>query len=256
MQILDLVRVYVNECLLFGINQMNLKDKHVVVTGGTGALGTAVVERLVTAGAICHIPNYDENELADFSFSRHPQVKISSAVDLTDAESVEDFFDQAPGLWASIHLAGGFLFAPIEETSAADLDTQWRMNARTSFLCCRSAVKAMRRLKEGRGGRIVNVAARPALELRQGANMIAYTMAKAAVAALSQALAEEVAAEQIWVNAIAPSILDTAENRAAMPDEDHDKWPTLEDVAETILFLASPGNRTTRGGIIPVYGQF
>lgn len=233
---------------------MNLKEKHIVVTGGTGALGSAVVQALVAAGAICHIPNYDEKELENYQFSDHGRVKITSGVDLTDVNAVEGFYQQVPELWASINLAGGFLFAPIEETAAADVETQWRMNAKTSFLCCQSAVKTMR--STGKGGRIVNVAARPAQEPRQGANMIAYTMAKAAVAALTQALAEEVAAEQIWVNAIAPSILNTAENRAAMPGEDHDKWPTLEDVAATILFLASPDNRTTRGGVVPVYGQF
>lgn len=232
---------------------MNLNEKHIVVTGGTGALGTAVVDALLSAGTICHIPAFNEKELNSFPFQGHSQVHIANDVDLTDADAVAQFFDQVPNLWASIHLAGGFLFAPIDQTSIADYDAQLRMNAKTAFLCCQSAVRNMRRT--GRGGRIVNVAARPALEPRQGANMIAYTMAKAAVAAMTQALAEEVAAENIWVNAIAPSILDTVTNRADMPDADHDTWPKLEDVARTILFLASPDNRTTRGGVIPVYGQ-
>jgi NAD(P)-dependent dehydrogenase (short-subunit alcohol dehydrogenase family) len=99
------------------------------------------------------------------------------------------------------------------------------------------------------------VAARPALEWRSGAGMVAYTASKAAVAALTAALAEEVANAGILVNAVAPSIMDTAANRAAMPKADYDAWPKVEEVAATICFLASPDNKVTRGGIVPVYGR-
>ena len=85
--------------------------------------------------------------------------------------------------------------------------------------------------------------------------MAPYTAAKAAVAALTQALAEEVAADGILVNAVAPSIIDTAANRAAMPKADHARWPKVEEIAATILFLASPDNRVTRGAVVPVYGR-
>ena len=127
------------------------------------------------------------------------------------------------------------------------------MNFVTAFLCCRAAVNAMART--GAGGRIVNVAARPALEWRTGAGMAAYTASKAAVAALTVALAEEVAKNGILVNAVAPSILDTSANREAMPKADHAAWPKVEEVAATILFLASPDNKVTRGAIVPVYGK-
>ena len=105
------------------------------------------------------------------------------------------------------------------------------------------------------GGRIVNVAARPALEWRSGAGMVAYAASKAAVAALTAALAEEVAKDGILVNAVAPSIMDTPANRTAMPKANYNLWPKVVEVAATIMFLASPENRVTRGGIVPVYGQ-
>ena len=85
--------------------------------------------------------------------------------------------------------------------------------------------------------------------------MIAYTASKAAVAALTQALAEELKDEGIWVNAVAPSILDTPANRAAMPAADADAWPKVAEVAAVIAFLASPQNRSARGAVIPVYGK-
>ena len=126
------------------------------------------------------------------------------------------------------------------------------MNFVSCLLCCRAAVNAM---ITGNGGRIVNVAARPALEWRTGAGMAAYAASKAAVAALTAALAEEVAKDGILVNAVAPSIMDTPANRAAMPKADYSLWPKVEEVAATIVFLASPENRVTRGGVVPVYGQ-
>ena len=100
------------------------------------------------------------------------------------------------------------------------------------------------------------MAARHALEPRHGANLTAYTAAKAALAGLTQALAEEVVKDGILVNAVAPSIMDTAANRKSMPDADYAAWPKVEEVAATILFLASPDNAVTRGAIVPVYGRF
>jgi NAD(P)-dependent dehydrogenase (short-subunit alcohol dehydrogenase family) len=154
-------------------------------------------------------------------------------------------------LWASIHIAGGFAAGKVAETGQTALMAQIDVNLVSCFLCCRAAVTAM----AAGGGRIVNVAARPALEWRMGAGMTAYTVAKAGVAALTVALAEEVAKDGILVNAVAPSIMDTPANRAAMPKADHASWPKVEDVAATILFLSSPENRVTRGAIVPVYGK-
>jgi NAD(P)-dependent dehydrogenase (short-subunit alcohol dehydrogenase family) len=105
------------------------------------------------------------------------------------------------------------------------------------------------------GGRIVNVAARPALEWRHGAGMTAYAASKVAVAALTVGLAEEVVKDGILVNAVAPSTMDTPANRKSMPKAKHDDWPKVEEVAETILFLASPENRVMRGAVATVYGK-
>jgi NAD(P)-dependent dehydrogenase (short-subunit alcohol dehydrogenase family) len=107
----------------------------------------------------------------------------------------------------------------------------------------------------GKEGRIVNVAARPALEWRSGAGMAAYTASKAGVAALTVAFAEEVAKQGVLVNAVAPSIMDTPANRQAMPKADFSAWPKVEEVARTILFLASSDNKVTRGAIVTVYGK-
>jgi NAD(P)-dependent dehydrogenase (short-subunit alcohol dehydrogenase family) len=233
---------------------------HVVVTGGTGALGRAVIGALRGAGAVCHVPNLIEAELADFPYAAEPDVRVSRGVDLAEETSVKRFYAALPPLWASIHLAGGFAMSGIAETSAADFLAQLNMNALSCFLCSAAAVSAIRaRVAPGPdgapGGRIVNIAARPALEPRTGAGMTAYVASKAAVAGFTQALAEELVGEQIWVNAVAPSILDTPANRAAMPDAPHARWVAPAAIAEIIVFLAAPQNRVTRGAVIPVYGQ-
>ena len=154
-------------------------------------------------------------------------------------------------LWASIHIAGGFAAKSLAQSSKTDLMGQLDTNLVSCFLCCRAALDAM----TPDGGRIVNIAARPALEPRTGAGMTAYTIAKSGVAALTVALAEEVAKDGVLVNAVAPSIMDTPANRKAMPKADFALWPKVEEVAATILFLSSPENAVTRGAIVTVYGR-
>jgi NAD(P)-dependent dehydrogenase (short-subunit alcohol dehydrogenase family) len=231
---------------------VDFRNRHVIVTGGTGALGTAVVGALAAAGAVCHVPYIHAAEAARFPLRNHAQVALVADVELSDEVAVAKLYESVPKLWASIHLAGGFAMAPIGGTTKSELMVQLDMNFVTAFLCCRAAVGAMAR--SGEGGRIVNVAARPALEWRTGAGMVAYAASKAAVAALTVALGEEVAKNGVLVNAVAPSIMDTPANRAAMPKADHAAWPKVEEVAATILFLASPDNKVTRG-IVPVYGK-
>jgi NAD(P)-dependent dehydrogenase (short-subunit alcohol dehydrogenase family) len=228
---------------------MDFSGKHVVVTGGTGALGSAVVGGLLAAGATCTVPYVHEAEAQRFAHRDNAKVKLMAVSDLADEAAVAKLY---AGLtpWASIHVAGGFAPGKVADTDKAALMAQIGGNLVSCFLCCRAAVNAMKS-----GGRIVNVASRQAVEPRSGAGMTAYTIAKSGVATLTIALAEEVAKDGILVNAVAPSIMDTAANRKAMPKADFDAWPKVEEVAATILFLASSDNRVTRGAVVPVYGK-
>jgi len=232
---------------------MDFQSRHVVVTGGTGALGRAVVEALLRGGAEVHVPYLHAAEAERFPLRTEPRLRLAGPIDLASEAEVGRFYAGVPTLWSSIHLAGGFAMGAIADADRAALMQQLEMNLVSCYLCCRAAVAGMR--KGGGGGRIVNVAARPALEPRQGAGMTAYTAAKAAVAALTQALGEELAPDGILVNAVAPSIMDTPANLAAMPKAKHELWPKVEEVAATILFLASPDNRVTRSAVAPVYGR-
>ncbi|RVB22756.1 SDR family NAD(P)-dependent oxidoreductase [Mesorhizobium sp. M7A.F.Ca.CA.002.10.1.1] len=201
-----------------------LEGKHIVVTGGTGALGGAVVGKLLSDGAICHVPNAHAAAPTHFPLTSHDRVQLVHNVDLSDPAKVEAFYSQVPGLWGSIHLAGGFTSAPVEKIESASFAEMMDTNARTAFLCCR-------------------------------AGMVAYAASKAAVAAMTVAMAEELKHKGILVNAVAPSTLDTPANRADMPDADVTRWVSLEAAAEAIAYLASPANQAMSGTLVPLYGR-
>jgi NAD(P)-dependent dehydrogenase (short-subunit alcohol dehydrogenase family) len=211
---------------------MDLKGKHIVVTGGAGALGSALVALLKEAGATVHAPSRAE-------------------LDVTHEGSVTKFYADLPSLWASIHAAGGFVASPLVDTSLDAWRGQIDTNATSCFLCSREAVRAIR--KSGGGGRIVNVASLSALSPTAG--MAAYLASKAAVVALTQHVAAEALADGILVNAVAPQIIDTPANRKAMPNADHDKWPKPTEVAQSIVWLAGTENTMTSGTIVPIYGK-
>lgn len=228
-----------------------LEGRHIAVTGGSGALGGAVLEVLLERGAHCHVPCVEPEVPATFALASHERVSATAAVDLASEESTRDYFGALPDLWGSIHLAGGFAMAKLTDTTLADLESMLDINLVTSFLCCREAVRSMRR--GGGGGRIVNVAARPVVRPQGG--MAAYSCSKAAVAALTQSLGDELVGENILVNAIMPSVIDTPANRRSMPDADHAAWPKAAEIAQTIAFLVGPSNALTTGALVPVFGR-
>jgi NAD(P)-dependent dehydrogenase (short-subunit alcohol dehydrogenase family) len=230
---------------------MPFQHRVVVVTGGAGALGQAVVATLLDRGARVIAPCRDINEQQALSPRAGPTLDRPLLADLTEEAAVDALYNRIDPPWASLHLAGGFDMAPLLDTPLARLQQQLDLNLLTAWTCCRGAVRAMRR--GAGGGRIVMVAARPAMEPTAG--MSAYAVSKAAVVALTKSLAVELRPDGILVNAVAPSIIDTAANRAAMPGADHTRWPKPSELAEAICWLASPQNALTSGTVVPVYGR-
>ena len=106
---------------------VDFAGSHVVVTGGTGALGRAVIGVLRAANAVCHVPNLIASELAGFPFAADAGVHVVRDVDVADEAAVRRFYGALPPLWASVHLAGGFAMAPIGEISAADFIAQFQI---------------------------------------------------------------------------------------------------------------------------------
>lgn len=220
---------------------MSFEGEHVVITGGLGALGAAVVAELRRHGAICHVADQVVAKSDDDLVHVH-------AVDVTKEAEVQAFFAALPDLSASIHVVGGFAMAPLAETHQADFEKMIALNLTSCFLCCRAAAPKM-----PNGGRIVNVASRNAVV--PSAGTIAYATSKAGVAALTENLAVELRDQNILVNAVLPGMMNTPANRRDMPDADHDQWVPVDDVARHIAFLASSRNTAGSGGLIPIYGR-
>jgi NAD(P)-dependent dehydrogenase (short-subunit alcohol dehydrogenase family) len=227
----------------------DLEGKHIVVTGGAGALGRAVVDAFLQAGAVCHVPHLGGGAPADMP--RSDRLHLAPDVNLVDEAQVARFYGELPGLWASVHAAGGFAAAPLLATTLADLRGQLDLNLVTCFLCCREAVRRF----GGAGGRLVNVASRSAVEPPGGS--LAYTVSKAGIVALTRALAEELRPAGVLVNAVLPSTIDTPANRNSTPNRPDlwARWPKPHDIASAIVWLASPTNRLTSGAAVPVYGD-
>jgi NAD(P)-dependent dehydrogenase (short-subunit alcohol dehydrogenase family) len=223
----------------------------VLVAGGTGALGSAVVRELLDSGYDCTVTwivdaerERAEAELGDrAAFVRADLVDPHGGADDAVA-AVED-------LEAVVDLVGGFFSGPLaHETAWEDFDRMLRLNVAPAFnLAC----AAMPRMLERGGGSFVAVSARPAL--RPFAGAAAYVTAKAAVLAFVQALDADYRMKGIRSNAILPSVIDTPANRAAEPDADHSRWVQPDEIARVVRFLVSDDSAVTSGAAIPVYGR-
>jgi NAD(P)-dependent dehydrogenase (short-subunit alcohol dehydrogenase family) len=226
-----------------------LEGRVALVTGGTGALGRAVVARLVAGGADVHVSWVTEREAAAFetALGRDADRVHLHHADVTAPASVDQLVSGVAGSAGQLdilaNIVGGFASASLEDTDPTVWQRMLALNATSTFLCCRAAAPLMRRQL---WGRIVNVAALPALE-RGAAGMSAYAASKAAVLNLTYSLARELAPSGITVNAIVPSIIDTPANRGAMPEADTSTWLAPQEIAEVVAFLVSDRARVVTG---------
>lgn len=224
--------------------------RSVLVAGGTGALGGAVLDDLVEHDYAVTATWRSERERDRIEQSLGDRVQLVQA-DLLDAAQVQDAVDRAGDLLAVVNLVGGFSQGGrVHETEPDDYERMLRLNLRPGFLLARAA---MPKLIEGGGGAYVGVAARAALRPFKGA--AGYITAKAGVIAFVQSLAVEYRDDGIRANVVLPSTIDTPANREQMPDADHSKWVPPEQIARVIRFLVSDDSAPTSGATIPVYGR-
>jgi NAD(P)-dependent dehydrogenase (short-subunit alcohol dehydrogenase family) len=236
-----------------------LKDRVAMITGGTGALGRAVSEHFLANGARVAVPYIIDAEVPLFNERMGNRFAGSSMllrkVDVGDEHQVEKLVEEILRQWNRVdilvNLVGGFWGGKsIAETTLAEWQAMFDLNLKPAFICCRALVPIMQ--KNGYG-RIVSVSSRTGL-LGAG-DYAAYAVAKGTIRTFTASLAEEVLSDNVLVNAIAPSTIDTEANRKAMPKAKHENWVKPEDIARMIAYLCSEENRVTSGAVVPVYGR-
>jgi NAD(P)-dependent dehydrogenase (short-subunit alcohol dehydrogenase family) len=228
-------------------------DASVLITGGTGGLGTAVTATFLAAGWWVVVPWVTERELE--RVQGQDRLELVKA-DLFDPEAVAGAVGRAAGdagapLRAVVNLVGGYSGgSKVHETPVEDFERQFRLNLRPAYLVTANAVPA---LVAAGGGTITCVSSRAALKPFSGA--AGYIASKAAVIAFAKALAVEYRDEGVRCNAILPSVIDTPGNRASQPDADHSRWVQPAEIARVVRFLCSDDSSATSGAAIPVYGR-
>lgn len=228
----------------------DFKDKVIVVTGGSGGLGQAVIDKLTGAGAKVIAP------------PRKPTHKKTSDqatenlwLDAQDEQSVKSFFEAVQAsegrVYGLVNLIGGFAMGDPVATLPLELfERQIDLNLKSAFLLTKYALQAM---TEPEGGKIVLFASRAAVD--KGANSFPYSVSKLGVLRLVEAVAAENRDKNININAVLPSIIDTPANREAMPKARFENWPRPEQIANVVAFLISEEAELINGAAIPVYGK-
>ncbi|MER3447788.1 MAG: hypothetical protein C4291_13570 [Candidatus Dadabacteria bacterium] len=235
---------------------MKLRNRIAIITGGTGALGKAVVSVFLEEGAkvactyivdeeLKHYPPLTEDQKSNIAFIRADVTKGESV-----AEMVQKTLERFGRVDILVNVVGGFTYARIIDTDERTWDSMMNINLKSTFLCSKAVLPHM--IKQNYG-KIINISSRPGLKGSSGVG--AYAASKAGVLNLTETIADEVRDYDINVNAILPSTIDTPANRRDMPDADFSKWVKPEEIARVIVFLASDDSKPISGAGIPVYGR-
>ncbi len=225
-----------------------LEGKRVLVTGVAGAVGRVVVQRLQAEGAAVFAVDRPGSRL-DVPGVPFAEADLTSEYEATRA--VEQLVGRFGGLDGLVCLAGGFVGdRTIMDTPLSLVKQQFELNVVTAYTITRAALPVL--IGEGAGA-IVYVSSRPALQPVRGS--VAYAMAKLALVKLAEVVTAEYRERGVRANAIAPSIIDTPANRAAMPGADASRWVKPEEVADLVAFLVSDASRSVGGAVIPIYGR-
>jgi NAD(P)-dependent dehydrogenase (short-subunit alcohol dehydrogenase family) len=232
---------------------MNVNAKTVIITGAAGNLGRAVARSFLDAGANLVLVDLHRASLKQ-AFGAEDERRLFAPANLLEQEQANGVVTAAIERYGSIdvlcNLAGGFRMGEaVHETADANWNFLFDLNARTLLHMVRAVVPHM--IERG-GGKIVNVGAFSAQ--RGVAQMGAYCASKDTVIRLTEAMAAELRDKHINVNCVLPTIIDTPENRAAMPDADPSRWVPPDDLAQVIAFLASDAARSVHGAALPVTG--
>jgi NAD(P)-dependent dehydrogenase (short-subunit alcohol dehydrogenase family) len=232
-------------------------NKIVMITGASGNLGAVLSRAFQASGAKLALVDRGKERLQQAfpDLVGLPDYLLVNCADLMDEGAVEasvtEIIQHFIHIDVLVNTVGGFRAGKmLHETPLETWEFMLALNARSVFIACKKVIPHM--LNQG-SGKIVNVAARPGLEGKEG--MAAYSASKSAVFRLTESMTAELKSHGINVNCIIPGTIDTAPNREAMPDADYSTWVTPDSLADVILFLSSEAARDVHGAALPVYGR-
>jgi len=225
--------------------------KIAIVTGASGNLGQAVVQKFLAEG-ITVIGTILHNDTVTMDDTKLEKV----IVDLTDEENSSQFVESVVAKHGSIDAAvltvGGFAMGNIAETKTADIIKQYKLNFETAYNIARPVFLQM--MKQN-SGRIFLIGSRPGLNTKNAKGMVGYSLAKSLIFRLAELINEEAKGHDVVASVIVPSTIDTPQNRKAMPDADFNNWVKAEEIAATIYYYCSDVARSLREPVIKVYGN-
>ena len=232
-------------------------EKTVVITGGTGGLGTSLVRRLMVEDYRLAVTYLLPDEAREFEqeIDVDEDRLLLTRVDATNPEAVESLFKDVSDKWGAIHglcsLVVGWAGGPdVEETDDVRFDRMLDINLRSAFYAVRAAVPY---LKEAGWGRVVLVGSRAAIDFPE--SQAAFNIAKAGVVALGRSVAQELDGTGVTANVLMPSVIDTPVTRQSLPYADYVNWPTPDEIAAVAQFVLSDESGVMNGALIPVYGR-
>ena len=232
-----------------------LNGKVVVVTGGTGYLGSSVCKAFAEAGATVVAVYLLDREIPYFekvlgALGKNVTLLKANVPEAGEMDRVaKEILTRLKRIDVLVNTVGGYMAGPVEETSSEDFDRAIALNLRSAFLACKAVVPSMRAAK---GGAIVSVSSEAALQGDEESFL--YSASKSGVNRLTESLARELKSVNVRVNCVMPRIMDTPSNREAMPKANFSKWVKTDQVARVIRWLCSDDAAPITGAAIPVYG--
>ena len=230
-----------------------MHERHVLLTGSTGGLGSGVTPVFLDSGVTLTLPYTRESAVEGLKQSLTPAelARVHFVkTDLTNESSVEALINSMSSIDALVHLVGGFSMGPTHQYALEKWLQDFNLNLTTTFLICKHG---LRRMLEQNYGRIVTVGSGAAVSPK--GQLASYSASKAGVIALTQAIAAETKGTNITANTVLPGIIDTPFNRKVMGTDNIKQWVTPQSLGQILCFLASDNSGDIRGAAIPVYGN-
>jgi len=230
-----------------------MERKTVIITGASGNLGRAAVEKFAASGYNVVATASPGKTLGYNAGQRIDTIEVDLAEEATVANAIPGVIKKYGAIDAALFLAGGFAMGTVADTNAAALDKMFAINFETAYHTARLLFQQM--MTQASGGRLIFIGSRPALQPKDGKNAIGYALSKSLIFTFADLLNAAGASKNVISSVIVPSTIDTPANRESMPTADFSAWVKPEEIAETMIFLVGDTGRSLREPVLKMYGK-